>query len=154
MEHDRQNGSDRRRACRRSWASESAAAGSAPVDPQLWLQLAQGDVGQPSFEVPWADHPAGSGLAPRATPPDGQRNVSLGRAERAADRLLRVLDDDQLSMAPPTAAGLTDDQWTALPDADRKVLVRRQLAKLDPRLLARAISRRSMSIVTSGDRRG
>lgn len=55
-------------------------------------------------------------------------------------------------MAPPTAAGLTDDQWSALPDDDRKVLVRRQLAKLDPRLLTRAITRRSMPIA-HGDRR-
>jgi hypothetical protein len=58
------------------------------------------------------------------------------------ERLLAVLADDTgtASMPPPTAGGMSQEDWDALPEAERRVLRGRQLRSLDPRLLPRSVA--------------
>jgi hypothetical protein len=93
-------------------ASPPGAGSGADLDQ--WVRLASGDDLEP-----------GAGLV---GPP-------------SADLLCRVqlvLEDDEASLLPPVAAGdLTQVEWDAMPEHARAPYQRRQLDRLDPRLIPR-----------------
>lgn len=53
------------------------------------------------------------------------------------DKLLAVLEDEEASLVPPAAGDMTQQEWDALPDAEREGYRREQLRRIDPRLVPR-----------------
>ncbi len=112
--------------------------GEAPLDSRpasaldVWLELATGQ--EPA---------AGQGESGDADPsPPAEPDPGLA-PDLVADveRLLEVLDDHPVGLKPPTAADLTDEAWSQLDPIRRRSYARRQLGRLDPRLIPRAVSR-------------
>ena len=97
-------------------ADPSVAESATRVDADLWAQTAQGD-----------------------TEIEGEALVD-GEPGSLRDKLLAVLADEEASLVPPSAGGMTIDQWAGLTDAERERFRRRQLRRVDPRFVPETTS--------------
>lgn len=71
----------------------------------------------------------------------GSPDLEPATVEEMTRRLLRVLDDENATMVPPSAHGMSEEEWAELSPAERAHYGRLQLRSLDPRLLSRAVLR-------------
>jgi len=106
------------------------------VDLDLWLELA----------CPSGDDPDGLGN-PLGLETGGRVDVAgesfdEGSSDEGvatlARQLLDALDGDDVSHPPPSANGVTSEQWQNMPRRQRAKYQRLQLKILDPRLLPRS----------------
>ncbi|MGI9614221.1 MAG: hypothetical protein ACR2QO_15020 [Acidimicrobiales bacterium] len=61
------------------------------------------------------------------------------------DKLLAVLAEDDASLVPPSAGDMTQAEWDSLTEIEREGYRRKQLEKLDPRLVPRYTMGTSLS---------
>lgn len=99
------------------------------VDLDAWLAIVESE----TDPVQWPD--------------DGLAGVGEGSGDGICDdrplgdRLLDVLYDDEASLVPSPAAHLSQDQWNALPPAEREYFLWRSRRRIDPRLIPRVTRR-------------
>ena len=91
------------------------------IDPDQWIELA-------------------SGFAGSCHPSDPEVDVEV--VKELKERLGRVLADASgAMMVPPSAGSMNEHDWAAMPGHQRATFTRKQLRRLDPRLLSRMIIR-------------
>ena len=61
------------------------------------------------------------------------------------DKLLAVLAEDDASLVPPSAGDMTQAEWDSLTEIEREGYRRKQLDKLDPRIVPRYTMGTSLS---------